>query len=158
MKRSLLLFGALSAIALTGCATMHRSSRLDEKSPAFASLDYSTQLDVRQGIVRAGFTPDMVAMALGQPAEKTTIETGHQDTWVYHIPCRYFYSYPPPGSLDVFRSPAGMPIFVFGDDIVTPSGDAAPAFHPRDYQPHQRLVLGLRIAFRDGRVAAVEWF
>jgi hypothetical protein len=56
----------LGAVALAGCSGV--SSRVEEKSAFFATLTPAVQADLRSGVIRAGYTPDMVYIALGQPS------------------------------------------------------------------------------------------
>jgi len=71
---SLLLSALLAIVLLSGCETTGGvSSRIQEKSAAFAALTPEQQKLVRSGEIEIGFTSDMVYMALG-PASKTEVK------------------------------------------------------------------------------------
>jgi outer membrane protein assembly factor BamE (lipoprotein component of BamABCDE complex) len=76
--QKVLFFGAL-LLALAGCSTI--DSRIHEKPEVFNRLTPQTQADIRQGIVKTTYTPDMVYMVLGKPDKVQT--EGSQTTWVY---------------------------------------------------------------------------
>jgi hypothetical protein len=82
------LFGA--ALLLSACSTI--SSRINEKSTVFNSLDPATQAQIQHGDIGIGFTPDMVYMALGKPDAKRYRRTadGTAETWIYSTYYDYY--------------------------------------------------------------------
>jgi len=69
---------------LTSCATPE--SRIADHRSAFEQFSPEIQQKIRTGQVDVGFTPEMVVMALGEPARKFTRKTERGDTevWSYH--------------------------------------------------------------------------
>ena len=74
----------LTALLGSGCET--RSDRIREKSALYATLSPAQQAQIGQGIVAVGFTPEMVYMALGNPArlEKTERAEAPAELWIYN--------------------------------------------------------------------------
>lgn len=71
---SLLLSALLAIVLLSGCeSTGGVSSRIQEKSTAFATLTPEQQKMIRAGEIETGFTSEMVYMALGS-ASKTEVK------------------------------------------------------------------------------------
>ena len=62
--------GLLLAILLAGCTSVDK--RIAENRTVFAALSPEAQHDIRNGQVSLGFTPAMVYMALGKPAQINT--------------------------------------------------------------------------------------
>ena len=68
---------------LAGCSTV--DSRVKEHEVAFNTRPADVQQKVRDKQVDVGFTPDMVLVALGDPARKVTRTTaqGQGEVWLY---------------------------------------------------------------------------
>jgi hypothetical protein len=68
---------------LAGCSTV--DSRVKEHEAAFNTWPADVQQKVRDKQVDVGFTPDMVLVALGDPARKVTRTTaqGQGEVWLY---------------------------------------------------------------------------
>jgi hypothetical protein len=68
---------------LTACSTPQ--SRIDSHRAAFEKFPSEVQEKIRAGRVDIGFTPEMVRMALGEPARQLTRKTeeGEVEVWVY---------------------------------------------------------------------------
>jgi len=68
---------------LAGCSTTQ--GRIDQNQPAFARYAPAVQEKIRSGRVEPGFTPEMVRMALGEPARILQRKTaaGETEVWVY---------------------------------------------------------------------------
>lgn len=82
MKFLLLTLLCLTAV-FTGCSSV--SSRIEEKSSYFNSLDASTQERIKRSAVKVGDTQEMVYIAFGRPnriREKSTGQTS-ETTWIY---------------------------------------------------------------------------
>jgi hypothetical protein len=70
----------IATFLLAGCASTP-TQRIEEKKEEFAALTPEDQQAVKAGVIKVGYTPDMVYMALGQPsAVKTQAE---METWEY---------------------------------------------------------------------------
>jgi hypothetical protein len=137
-------FILLLASLLGGCSTI--SSRIEEKSAVFATLDPQTQENLRKGGVEIGYTMDMVYIALGAPDERNERVTpqGRQATWIYtstydeyagttHVGYRRrFIRNPRTGATAVYLEPVYADVY-------------------RD-----RTEENIRIIFNNGRVAAIE--
>lgn len=98
MKRNLLVAVAALAlvVVLTGCESDNASSRIQEKSAVYATLEPWQKRKIDKGIVAVGLTPDMVYMAIGNPSSREPVGTG--ELWIYK---RY---YPSPSAEKVLRT------------------------------------------------------
>jgi hypothetical protein len=81
--------GICLGLILTGCEstnTARITSRVQEKSALFASLTPEQQAHIQLGAIEAGYTPDMVYLALGQPSQRKTEARGDASVllWTYH--------------------------------------------------------------------------
>ena len=84
MTRSLCALGLAGLLVLAGCASSPHA-RIEANRARFESYPLEVQERIALGEVRPGFTPDMVRMALGEPArvvERWT-ESGTREVWVY---------------------------------------------------------------------------
>jgi len=85
VNRALISSGALWCLgALAGCSTV--SSRIQEKSAAFAALSPVKQDALRQGTIEEGDTPDLVYIALGKPFHIK--QDGPVTLWHYDRPAQ----------------------------------------------------------------------
>lgn len=77
------LCGAALALLLAGCSTV--DSRIAKNRPAFNSWPPAVQDKVVVGQIDIGFTPEQVAVALGQPDRVFTRTTadGTSQVWSY---------------------------------------------------------------------------
>lgn len=73
--------GLLLAILLAGCTSVDK--RIAENRTVFADLSPEAQHDIRNGQVSLGFTPAMVYMALGKPAQINTSADAKEVRWTY---------------------------------------------------------------------------
>jgi hypothetical protein len=73
----------LAVLALAACATP--ASRISDNQAAFNSYPEDIQQKIRAGEVAIGFTPEMVAMALGEPDHRSerVDATGTFQIWGY---------------------------------------------------------------------------
>lgn len=80
VSASLILTGLLFA---AGCSSP--DSRIKSNQAAFNSWSYDVQSKVKTGQIAVGFTPEMVLMALGEPAGKSlrTTAAGTAEVWTY---------------------------------------------------------------------------
>lgn len=128
-------------LAAAGCATPE--SRIRKHPDMFAAFPTNVQASVRSGIVNVGYTPDMVYIALGRPAQviERATETGRLEIWVY-TDISYSTQFEPVETTYWYR---------------THRGDLRLA---RDWswvdvrQRHEYEIL--RIEFKDGKVSAIE--
>jgi hypothetical protein len=81
-RRCTALFVA-AALALTACNTI--DSRIHKQQALFDSYPPDVQHNIRDGRIEVGYTPEMVAMALGEPDRKveTQTEEGVAEVWTY---------------------------------------------------------------------------
>jgi outer membrane protein assembly factor BamE (lipoprotein component of BamABCDE complex) len=143
MKKLLLLLSCLAAL-MSGCSTV--SSRIEEKSAVFNSLDPQTQNRLKQSLVNVGDTPDMVYIALGRPdrTRERNSAKGNDQTWIYST-----YSQEYEGSHFVgYRRQA----------YFDPRVNAWRIY----YQPlradvyRDRIEEYMRVVFHDGKVTTIE--
>ena len=86
------LLTATALLFITGCQTL--DDRIKSKGDLFARLDPATQAKIKAGTIELGFTPDLVFLALGAPAEKRELITqaGKDEIWIYLA-----HDFPAPG-------------------------------------------------------------
>jgi hypothetical protein len=74
---------ALAALALAACNSI--DSRIGKQQTLFDSYPPDVQRNIRNGHIEVGYTPEMVAMALGEPDRKveTRTEDGLAEVWTY---------------------------------------------------------------------------
>lgn len=132
-------------LALAGCANAARS-RLESRPAAAAALDPATREKIKQGIVEAGFTPEMVYFALGQPTSpfNASIDQMRDGVWKYSNPYHNDRDFVRAG----WRQRKVFDPDRRSDVIITEPVDDRAFPHLRDYT--------LEIEFRDGRVASVR--
>jgi len=76
----------LVTVLLGGCETDGGvAARAREKPAAYAALNPWQKKFVAKGVVAAGFTPDMVYIAMGRPdtVEKKDFPAGHAELWTW---------------------------------------------------------------------------
>lgn len=81
--RHITLAGLMLVALLSACSSP--DSRIDSNRAAFDKFPSEVQVKIREGKVDVGFTPEMVLMALGEPARKVTrkTESGDLEVWMY---------------------------------------------------------------------------
>ena len=74
---------AAAALALTACSTI--DSRIRKQQALFDGYPPDVQQNIRNGHIEVGYTPEMVAMALGEPDRKVETQTadGVAEVWTY---------------------------------------------------------------------------
>ena len=74
---------AAAALALLACSTI--DSRIHKRQALFDSYPPDVQHNIRNGRIEVGYTPEMVAMALGEPDRKVEAQTedGVAEVWTY---------------------------------------------------------------------------
>src|SRR5690606_35869112 len=76
------LFGLVAALA--GCATSTVDSRIAERRELFDSFALDVREKIAAGRVDLGFTPEMVAMALGEPSRTVERRSLNERTEVWY--------------------------------------------------------------------------
>lgn len=121
---------------LSACSTP--DSRIDSNRAAFDKFPADVQEKIRTGRVDVGFTPEMVRMALGEPARQLTrkTESGDVEVWMYA-------DNKPQLSFGFGVGSVGRHSGV-GVGMSTSTGG---------YEPDEKI----RVEFRNGRVESVEY-
>jgi outer membrane protein assembly factor BamE (lipoprotein component of BamABCDE complex) len=136
MNRFLSALSVLVALALAGCSTP--SSRIANNRAAFDLMSPDAQRLIQAGRIDIGFTPEMVTLALGEPAHrflrKTT--TGDTEVWVYH-------DNKPQISIGIGGVSAGSHSAVGGGVGISTGG----------YDPDERV----RVEFSGGKVVTIDY-
>lgn len=83
MPNRLVLVVLACALALAGCSTP--DSRIERNRAAFAGYPPAVQAKIRAGEIELGYTPEMVALALGKPDRVVRRHTseGETESWAY---------------------------------------------------------------------------
>jgi hypothetical protein len=82
--KALRLVSALALLALVGCGTMSTiDSRSQERAAAYASASPREKNLMQRGLIAAGFTPDMVYIAIDKPDVTDKSPDGHSERWIY---------------------------------------------------------------------------
>lgn len=83
MGHPALLSCAILAVSglLAGCSTI--AQRIEEKADLFAQLGPETQESIQRGLVKEGYTLEMVYMALGRPNQIASTPDGESVVWTY---------------------------------------------------------------------------
>ncbi len=72
------------ALLAAGCATTDTvDNRIKKNSAIYAGLTPEEQNQIKAGIITAGFTPEMVLMALGKPERVLPGKGPGEEDWVY---------------------------------------------------------------------------
>ena len=129
-------FALVSFLLLAACSTPE--SRIAGSQAAFAQFPAEVQQKIRAGQVDVGFTPEMVLLALGEPARRFTrkTESGEVEVWGYHDNAPQF-------SFGIGIGGGGRRSGVGGGMAVSTGG----------YDPEEKV----RVEFREGRVTAVDY-
>ena len=122
-------------ILLAACASPE--SRIADNRTTFERYSPEVQQKIKAGQVDVGFTPEMVIMALGEPARKfmRKTEVGDTEVWSYHDDSPKF-------SFGLGVGSGGRGSSVGGGVGVSTGG----------YDPEEKI----RVEFRGGAVTAVD--
>ncbi len=131
-----LLLASASLVLLAGCATP--DARIARHRADFDKFPSEVQQKIRAGQVDLGFTPEMVRLALGEPARVFTRrgEQGDTEVWGYHDRGPFF-------SLGIGIGGAVGRHSAAGVGLGASTGG---------YDPDEKI----RVEFRDGKVTAVD--
>jgi len=128
----------VSAALLAACSSTPES-RIAKNQAAFEQYPAAVQQKIRAGEVEVGFSPEMVRLALGEPARQLSRQTAGDtaEVWVYHRNGpRFSFGVGVGGAVGGHTS-AGV-------GVSTSTGG---------YDPEEKM----RVEFRDGKVSAVEY-
>ena len=125
----------VSLALLSACSTPE--TRIADRRAVFDALPAEVQQKIRGGKVEIGFTPDMVRMALGEPARifMRQTETGATEVWIYHDEGPHF-------GLGIGIGSGGYHSAVGGGLALLTGAD----------DPDEKV----RVVYRDGRVSEIE--
>ena len=130
------VFVLVCALAVAGCSTP--ASRIEKNSAAFAGLPPAAQAKIRAGEIEVGYTPEMVAMALGRADRiyRRQSAEGETEVWAY-----------------ADKSPTfGFGIGIGGGGRHSGGGVAVGTSTGGDRGDR------LHVVFKDGRVTAIDRF
>jgi hypothetical protein len=72
------------SLALCACGSISTvEGRIQEQSATFAAASPREQNIMKRGLVAAGFTPNMVYIALDKPDSTAKLSDGHTERWIY---------------------------------------------------------------------------
>ena len=133
--RYFLLPCVLLAALLSACSSP--DSRIDSNRAAFNQFPTDVQEKIKAGRIDVGFTPEMVRMALGEPARIFTrkTEAGDAEVWIF--------TESKPRISFGFGVASGGYHSAVGMGVQTSTGD---------YEPDEKT----RVEFRNGRVDRIE--
>ena len=136
--RSPLLPLALGLSVLLAACTSTPEDRIAKHTAFFDTLPPPVRQKIRAGEVDLGFTPEMVRLALGEPARifSRQADTGVTELWVYHD--------------NGPRFSIGIGVGTFGRHSATSLGMSTSS---GGYDPEEKM----RVEFRDGKVTAVDF-
>ena len=136
MNRSLPLGLGLLLLLLAACSTP--SSRIADNREAFDRMSPDAQKLIQAGRIDIGFSPEMVVLALGQPANKFTRKstTGDTEVWIYH-------DNRPQISIGIGGVSAGRNSAVGGGVGISTGG----------YDPDEKV----RVEFSGGKVVTIDY-
>jgi hypothetical protein len=129
---------------VAGCNST--AQRIRHRQDVFAGLDAATQQKIRAGRIDLGYTPEMVHLALGDPAQKLgpAVE-GADVVWIYR-------SMPPTAFNEVIQ--AGYRRRVVYDPVRRGDTIVMERIDPKAFPnlvPHS-----LKLTFHAGRLASIE--
>jgi hypothetical protein len=83
--RVLTLFLLAASLVFAGCATSNVDTRIAQRRGLYESYPLDVREKIAAGRVDIGFTPDMVAMALGEPARRAERRSMNElsEVWYY---------------------------------------------------------------------------
>lgn len=157
------LLGLLSAAALAllacGCSTTDTvDNRIKQNTALYAGLTPEEQNQIRSGIITAGFSPEMVLMALGKPERILPGKGPGEEDWVY------VNMYSRDGRSIELPSKVTMG---YGTTRLSPMGSArakADYLHltfSADYDPSNEVIkaesaIKVHVKFSEGTVADIQ--
>ena len=79
-----LVLAATSILGPSGCNTTPQASRIAELPAVYDQLSRPAQKEVARGSIDAGYTLEMVHLALGKPGHIETTADGQETQWTYY--------------------------------------------------------------------------
>lgn len=138
-SRRLFLLGLLPLLA--GCASP--AQRIHRNQELFDSFPLAAQARIRGGQIDLGFTPDMVRIALGEPARQLRRRepAGDSEIWLY---------------FDIVRRSERQRADIDGLSLAGPGGGRAIGGSAWIQTSQEREYIRVRVEFRNGLVTAFE--
>lgn len=126
----------LALLLLAACSTPE--SRIAGNKAAFERLPPEAQQKIQAGHIDVGFTPEMVVMALGEPAGKFMRKStaGDTEVWIYHDDKPHF-------SIGIGGVSGGRHSAVGGGVGISSGG----------YDPEEKV----RVEFSGGKVVTIDY-
>ncbi|HEY4302354.1 MAG TPA: hypothetical protein VGM73_15890 [Candidatus Didemnitutus sp.] len=136
MNRITAVLFVLAALVLAACSTP--SSRIASNRAAFDQMSPDARRLIEAGRIDIGFSPEMVTLALGEPAHRFMRKstTGDTEVWVYH-------DNKPEISIGIGGVSAGRHSAVGGGLGISSGG----------YDPDEKL----RVEFSGGKVVTIDY-
>lgn len=157
MKTSLLAACAL-ALMVAGCSTTDSvENRIKQNSAIYAGLTPEEQNQIRSGIITAGFTPQMVLMAMGKPERILPGKGPGEEDWVYvNVYSRDGYSLGMSSKVA-----ASLANGTKRGSMVAFSAANAPIQYHLDYDPADEYIraesaIKVHVKFTEGTVADIQ--
>lgn len=129
---------ALALVALLAACASTPSSRIAKNRAEFEQYPPAIRVKIIEGKVDVGFTPAMVRLAFGEPARVFTrqAESGNTEVWVYH-----------------HHSPQFSVGLGFGSYGRHSASSVGVSTSTGGYDAEEKM----RVEFREGKVAAIEY-
>jgi hypothetical protein len=148
----------LLVLLAAGCSTTDTlDNRIKQNSAIYAGLTPEEQNQIRSGIITAGFTPEMVLMALGKPERILPGKGPGEEDWVYvNVYSRDGYSI---GASTKVAASLGSG--TKRGSMVEFSAANAPIQYHLDYDPSDEHIraesaIKVHVKFTEGTVADIQ--
>lgn len=163
MKTNALLapFAMLALLVGAGCGSS-RSTRITEKAAVFEALPPEQRQMIQDGQIEAGFTADMVYIAMGQPTRRVAeeLDGAQVEAWTYenYVPSGPWHRKGAKGPMNpMSKGSSAWPSSLPSD--ASAHGDMVE--HPRSSSGSGGDMVGtsvstLKILFRDGKVVTYK--
>jgi len=152
-----LLAGGVLLLA-AGCATTDTvDNRIAKNQAIYAGLTPEEQNQIKSGVITAGFTPEMVLMALGKPERILPGKGPGEEDWVYvNVYSRDGYSIQP--SVKLTASVSGS---AKRQPMATLAAQGKNMEYHLDYDPANERIrdesaIKVHVKFTEGTVADIQ--
>jgi hypothetical protein len=156
--KKIMLPACMLGLLVAGCATTDTvDNRIKRNSAIYAGLTPEEQNQIRSGIITAGFTPQMVLMALGKPERVLPGRGPGEEDWVYvNVYSRDGYSIGMPVKL--MASPAGTAVHMEIVDAARKSKNIEYHLDPDLANENIRAesAIKVHVKFTEGTVADIQ--